>query len=218
MNVENPNESPESCTPENRKKPGLREIKSARMRAALLETTERHIVERGVENLRARDIAADAGCALGTIYKYFEDFDDLVLRVNSNTLRRLDEFLRPEMVGVTKPAEILQALALAYVRFASRNTQLWHALFSYRMADGGAMPDWHTNEHEFMFRLIEGPISELAPHLSEEELAIRTRTVFAATHGVVSFSLEQRFIGVPSEKLEAEVSFLVKGFLLTLEG
>ncbi len=199
------------------KKPGLREIKSARMRAALLETTEQHIIERGVENLRARDIAADAGCALGTIYKYFEDFDDLVLRVNSNTLRRLDAFLRPAIADITGPAEILHALALAYVGFAEQNTQLWHALFSYRMADGGAMPVWHTNEHEFMFRLIEGPISDLAPYLTEEELAIRTRSVFAATHGVVSFSLEQRFIGVPSESLEKEVEFLVRGFLLTLQ-
>ncbi|TIW14977.1 MAG: hypothetical protein E5V70_05110 [Mesorhizobium sp.] len=39
--------------------------------------------------MRARDITADAGCALGALYTAFADLDKLILHVNSATLARL---------------------------------------------------------------------------------------------------------------------------------
>jgi AcrR family transcriptional regulator len=46
-----------------------------------------------LRNLKAREIADKAGCALGAIYNLVEDMDEIVLRVGTRTLGRLDNAL-----------------------------------------------------------------------------------------------------------------------------
>ncbi|MEE2864656.1 MAG: TetR/AcrR family transcriptional regulator, partial [Pseudomonadota bacterium] len=57
---------------------------------------------------------------------------------------------------------------------------------------------------------IAAPLRELDPSMMEEDLAARTRTAFAAVHGLVTISLEARFVGLSGEKLEQEMNFLVE--------
>ena len=70
----------------------------------------------GVMALRARDVTKDAGCGLGTIYKCYEDLDDLIIHVNSGTLAKLHAALAEGLEGVAEPEQRLQALAAAYPR------------------------------------------------------------------------------------------------------
>ena len=53
----------------------------AELRTRLTDAAERTIAEKGLAALRARDIAREAGCAVGTIYNVFEHLDELVLSV-----------------------------------------------------------------------------------------------------------------------------------------
>ena len=198
------------------KPPGKREQRTIATRKALIENAERRIAESGLDALRARDLAKDAGVALGTIYKYFNDFDELVLRINSRTLLALSERLGTAADGVDDPAERLVALARAYLGFAEGSPKLWAALFGHRMSGGAPVPEWHLRDHEALFSLIADPVARLAPHLDRQALAVRTRTVFAAVHGVVALSLEDRFIGVPRGALEAEVESVTRGLVRQL--
>ncbi|QIA24685.1 hypothetical protein [Mesorhizobium sp. AA22] len=66
--------------------------------------------------MRARDITADAGCALGALYTAFADLDKLILHVNSATLARLGAALRQEATG--EPRARLEAVAKEYLRIA----------------------------------------------------------------------------------------------------
>jgi AcrR family transcriptional regulator len=63
-------------------------------RQALLEAAEQTFAEQGIEGARIEDIAARAGIAVGTLYNYFQDRDDLLralAEVRRETLRaRLD--------------------------------------------------------------------------------------------------------------------------------
>ena len=63
------------------------------MRERVLEAAEAVISTKGLAGLKARDIAARAGCALGAIYTVFEDLDELILGVNQRTLARLEAAL-----------------------------------------------------------------------------------------------------------------------------
>ena len=49
--------------------------------------------KRGLAALKARDLAREAGCAVGTIYNVFEHLDELILCVGSRTLAMLDAAL-----------------------------------------------------------------------------------------------------------------------------
>lgn len=176
----------------------------------ILKAAEKRIKNHGLEALRARDITNDAGCGLGTIYKCFSDLDDVIIHVNSLTLARLKKHLNAAVKDISTPLEVLKALAIAYLDFAERNHQLWTALFKHVLPEGQPIPEWHRLENEDLLMRIERPVSALEPELDQDALAARSRTYFAAIHGIVTIALEDRFIGLDKTVLRSEITHLVE--------
>ena len=61
-----------------------RDARREDLKGRLIEAAQARIQSSGLAGLRARDITADAGCALGALYTAFADLDDLILHVNSD--------------------------------------------------------------------------------------------------------------------------------------
>ncbi|MDA5095857.1 TetR/AcrR family transcriptional regulator [Aliiroseovarius sp. KMU-50] len=187
-----------------------RDEKRAELRKRLIEAAEDQISQQGIDGLKARAVTAQAGCALGALYNAFEDLDMLIMHVNSRTLARLGAALRsalPEQE--TSPEEVMQALATRYVDFACENHKLWIALFEHRPPEGHEIPEWHRQDHAVLIEVIVAPLKQLRPDLDDQALVLRSRTTFAAVHGVVLLALQGRFVGVPMQDLRQEVSALV---------
>jgi AcrR family transcriptional regulator len=187
-----------------------RELKREDLKARLIEAARARIEAGGLLALRARDVTQDAGCALGGLYTVFEDLHDLVFHVNSTTLAALERSLDLETLRALPPADRLRHLARGYLRFALENRNLWQALFEHRLPEGRDVPQWHLDEHLFLIGHIAEPLREVEPEMSEEQRAIRARTLFGAVHGVISISLEGRFVGLPVESLEQELDDFVR--------
>ena len=64
--------------------------KKETLRNKIIELAEMKIATGGLLALRARDLATEAGCALGSLYNMFADLDDLILHVNARTLVAID--------------------------------------------------------------------------------------------------------------------------------
>src|SRR5437764_1008347 len=62
----------------------------AKLRESLVEAAEGSITARGVAGLKTRELAREIGCANGAVYNLVADIDELILRVGSRTLGRLD--------------------------------------------------------------------------------------------------------------------------------
>jgi AcrR family transcriptional regulator len=178
-------------------------------RAGLVGAARARIAASGLANLRARDVTADTGSALGGLYNAFADLDDLVLHANAETLRELRVKAEEGLAAATGPRGALKALAAAYLAFARENRALWSALFDHRMADGRELPDWYAAEQTALIRLICGPLARLEPDLDDAALLTRARTLFGAIHGIVSISTEGRFIGVADVDLDGELGRFV---------
>lgn len=189
---------------------GKREQKREHLTARLIEAAKTRIVEEGLPNLRARDVAQDAGCALGGLYTVFEDLDDLVIHVNSTTLAALTKVLVTADGNNRSPTDQLRELARGYLGFAVTHRNLWKALFEHGSSNGRPAPQWHLEEHLALMDVIAEPLQKLQGSLSLEDRTIRARTLFGAVHGVVSVSLEGRFVGLPPERLEREVDEFVR--------
>lgn len=185
-----------------------REEQREGLKTRLIDAAEVRIAAQGLRGLKARDITADAGCALGGLYTAFEDLDRLVLHVNSRTLARLGVALQLAAKG-QGPKETMAALAQGYVQFSVANFRLWSALFTHRLPEGVEAPDWHLAEHAVLIAQIIAPLSQLRPDLAGEALQQRARTVFAAVHGVVMLALTARFVSTPKDALAGEVAALV---------
>jgi AcrR family transcriptional regulator len=183
---------------------GKVEARKAALREKLVEAAEIRIARDGAGALRARDLAQDAGCALGAIYNVYDDLNALILAVNGRTFKRLGAAVKASVAdaGQQPPVRRLILMSHAYLRFAAENTSLWKALFDLRIPDGAAAPAWDMEALEELFSYIAGPVSELCPDLEGEQAGLMVRALFSSVHGIVFLGLEQRASGVPPEKLE----------------
>ena len=172
------------------------------------------IATRGLAGLKTRDLAREIGCANGAVYNLVADMDELILRVGSRTLLRLDEALgAAESASESSPQETLVRIALAYCDFAAENLQLWRALFEHRMEAGKVVPDWSVEDQMRLFRHIHKPLATLLPKRGAEQLGITARSLFSAVHGMVALGLEQKLVAVPLPALRKEIAGLVRAMI-----
>ena len=186
-----------------------REERREDLRSRLIEAARARIIAGGLKGLRARDVTSDAGCALGALYNAFADLDDLIMHVNSMTLQRLDAAIGSALGDIVDPGETLKVLARSYLGFAREHEALWRALFDHHLPPDAAQPHWQLAEHEALIEHIVAPLAELQPQLDGKQLRIRGRSLFAAVHGIVSLSLERRFVGIAEADLANEIDQFV---------
>lgn len=188
-------------------------LRRAQLRETLIDVAETRIAADGLAALKARDVAKEAGCALGAIYTHFEDMQALIMAVNGRTFRRLGTHVteaidsrRPE-----NPNDQLIVMSHAYLGFAAENTTLWRALFDLEMSTEGPVPDWYLHELAQVFALIAAPLAQIYPEKSREELDLSVRGLFSAVHGIVLLGLERRISAVPMDQIEHMISDLLSG-------
>jgi AcrR family transcriptional regulator len=187
----------------------------AALRTRLVDAAERTIDEGGLAALKARDLAAEAGCAIGTIYNVFEHLDEVVLAVGSRTLAMLDAALgavrsRGPYGSTEEAITDLVRLALAYLDFAARHQVRWRALFEHQISGVHSLPDWYVEQQRVLFAQVEGPLAMLLPGLDDERHQILARTLFSAVHGVVALGLEEKLVSLPLSDLRQQVVAIVR--------
>lgn len=180
-------------------------------REALIEAAGRRIEAEGLAALRARDLAGDVGCAVGSIYTIFKDLRALVMEVNSATFRSLGAHVIAAVEREAPEAYEAQLIAMghAYADFAAAHRHRWTAVFEIEMARGGDVPDWYKDQVKDLFRIIAAPLAALRKDLSEEDIGLLTRGLFASVHGIVQLSLEDRVSAVRSDELPRVIALLV---------
>ena len=185
-----------------------------KLRESLILAAERSVNGGGLAALKTRELAREIGCANGAVYNLVADMDELILRVGSRTLARLDAALNnAESDAPASPAETLVCIAVAYCDFAAENTGLWRALFEHRMAPGKPVPEWAIDEQMALFRHIYRPLATLFPKRTASELGVTARSLFSAVHGMVTLGLEQKLIAVPLDALRAEIALIVRAMV-----
>ena len=186
----------------------------AALREQLIDAAERTIAEKGLAALKARDLAQEVGCAVGTIYNVFKHLDELVLCVGLRTLAMLEAALGavPPLGGhhsTEKAADDLVRLALAYLEFAAKHTVRWRALFEHRMSEARPLPEWFVEQQHRLFAQVERRLAALLPELDRDARRILARTVFSAVHGIVVLGLEEKLVSLPLPDLGRQLAATV---------
>ena len=181
------------------------------MRDTLIAHAETRIKADGLKNLRTRDLAKDAGCALGAIYNVFGDLNDLVLAVNARTFHRLGAAVAETLAQAPQNAtQQLIVMSHAYHRFAAENFNAWRALFDIERPAGEAAPDWYLAEMGQLFAYIDAPLSVLFPDHDAQKRALLTKALFSSVHGIVLLGLDEASVGVPAAQLDEMISLIFK--------
>ena len=181
----------------------LRDQKKSRRRLLILEIARGIISAKGLRSLKVRDIAEAAGCSVGSVYNEFGDFDGVILTVNRETVQALTARLRA--VPAEDPVRQLYGLAATYLEFFAAHANLLRSLFEHRMEDDRPYPDDILQMVMDAFALMHPPLVRLLPDADDVKIALLSRTLFSAVHGIISLGLEERMVAVPPQMLRQQV-------------
>ena len=179
------------------------------MRASMLAIANRVMATEGLPGLQARRIAAEAGCAVGTLYNVFGGLDFLIIEANASTLEALGNRLQnAEATAADRSTQgRLTALALAYLGFAVDHNQAWRSLFDHHMTGDNEVPGWYRERQWRLFAMVEGI---LEPAIADaRERSSNARALFSAVHGIVSIALDRKLGDLDLSDTARQIEFLI---------
>ncbi|MBS0352221.1 MAG: TetR/AcrR family transcriptional regulator [Proteobacteria bacterium] len=160
----------------------------------------------GIAEFSIRNVARHIGYTVGTLYNVFEDFDDLVLQLNGQTM---DEMLKV----MEKESDIYQ-LTHAYIDFALQHAPEWSLLFEYK-GDNKIRPAWYQKKINALFKLVEQALMPLLG-CSSEKAALAAKVFGAGLYGICTLSISGKVSSILEEDPENLARSLVENYLLGL--
>ena len=180
------------------------------LRKSLIDIATQRISRDGLSALRARDLAGDAGCAVGAIYNVFGDLNDLVLTVNADTFQALGRDVAASLSKADQtPVQQLIVMSQAYHQFAAQNYFLWRALFDLESPKGEAAPDWYLAEMGQLFTFIHDPLSAAFPRMDTDQRALLTKALFSSVHGIVLLGLDDASAGMQPANIDDMIALIL---------
>lgn len=187
------------------------------LRETLVALAERFIDNSGLAGMKARELAAEAGCSVGAIYNVVADLDELVIAVNGRTLDMMETAFAAaagtrdglEPGGADEAVAQMVRLALAYLHFAAAHERRWRTLFDHRLPPGQELPEWYVGQQGRMFGVIEQALRVLQPDLAADRFELLARSVFSAVHGIVALGLEEKLGAISVHDLEEQTTAIV---------
>jgi len=181
-----------------------------------IEAGKRIIVEEGFPNLGARKIARAIGYTVGTLYNVFDNYLDIVLHINTETLDNIKNHLEKSLVPGEEGVKAITTIGLTYVGYARENTNLWSALFDFKHPENTDMPEWYVEKVNSVFSL---PVKALIPLFQGdiERAKNEARIIWGGVHGICLLGLTQRLSYDSDEILKTKVRSLIENYMRGLE-
>ena len=150
-----------------------------------LDAARRITEAEGLRALRGRQVARDIGYTIGTLYNLFEDFDDLVVRMNAETLDELFETCAAAPISGDAETD-LAALAQRYLQFTRTHPKLWSAIFEYQPPAGQRFPDWYSEKVVRLILLEQRALAPIFPKGHEAEAQHHAQVLWTSLFGMAA--------------------------------
>jgi AcrR family transcriptional regulator len=109
-----------------------REQRKEDLRRIILDAAGEIFLEQGYEGFSMRRVAERIGYSATTIYRYYEDKDDLLFAVVNEGFSEFARQLTEAAEGARDPLKRLEALGHAYIRFGLDNPVYYQMMFMQR--------------------------------------------------------------------------------------
>ncbi|KCV81944.1 TetR family transcriptional regulator [Actibacterium atlanticum] len=180
------------------------------LRAKLLEVAEAEIENGGIVALRARDLANEAGCALGAIYTVFGDLGEIAIEINRRTMLQIADHLRGSIEGMENedPGDMIITLAQAYRSYAEDQPQRWRTLFSIGLPPADSAEGFYDALAPIT-NLFAEQLDRLTRLSTTSERNRNARAIFSCVHGMISLGEEPRLSAMDPRDLDRMISRVV---------
>ena len=193
------------------------------MSEKVLVIAETLLDEGGMDNLKARTIAEQAGISVGSVYNLFTDLEEVHRAVNMRLLDRLgaagiDAMAELERQGVTDVRHRILAMAAAYVRFVEAHPGSWPAVLAFnrrRAAQPG--PDAYEARLDELFDIVAGVLKAGDFDLDDDRRSLAARALWSSVHGIVTSGYVAKSDSRQAGEIWHQVELLVGVFVKGLE-
>lgn len=157
-----------------------------RIRQSVLDAAEKIILDEGYQQLSSRKIAAALGCSVGSLYNAFENLNDIYLRVNQRTLKRLHEAFNVYLSNrKSDPIETLLDLSNIYMKLWEDEFPLANSLFNYSQPMTSVLPKWAQDDINAVFITILNILAPIKDKLSDSPDTV-VAVLWAGLHGIAT--------------------------------
>ena len=169
------------------------------------------IVTEGLEQVTARRLARDAGCAVGTLYNLFDDLNAVLLEVLAGFMDEIDLVVKRALQDTTchSPEERILHLSAVYTDFVIANAPLWQALFQRVRPSLRPFPDWYREREARLFAQLAKELEDLVEQPSGMDLFGTAEALWAAVHGMVALAASQDGAAIKESNARRHISTIV---------
>jgi len=174
------------------------------LRSALIENGQQILETEGIDALSLRYVARKTGVTQAAPYSHFKDKNALLAAIAEKGFQNLALQMADEATGIKNSLFRIEALALSYLDFATKNLALFHLMFGRELAQISNFPTLAMTAGK-SYSLFSSAIST---HLKTKEDSRDpqplTVSVWGMVHGLTSLIVDGKIatnhIGAPDNK------------------
>ncbi|HEX5083095.1 MAG TPA: TetR/AcrR family transcriptional regulator [Blastocatellia bacterium] len=168
-----------------------REQQKESLRRIILDAAGELFLEQGYEGFSMRRVAERIGYSATTIYRYYEDKDDLLFAVVNEGFSEFARQLTEAAENVSDPLKRLEALGQAYIRFGLDNPVYYQMMFMQRadllFESRGEKTRPMIESFDVLQRSVLAAMD--AGVMKRGEVETYSRVIWSVVHGVTALAL-----------------------------
>lgn len=159
------------------------------IRDMAIAAAARIVEKEGYQALTARKVAASIGYTVGTLYHVFQNFDDLVMNLNAQTIDEMAALIQQQVKRKRNPEVRIRAMAEYYVQYATDHPDRWRLVFEHEPPRGMPTPPQLKERRDVMFEMVAENLRELAPDRIPQEVSHTATALWSGIHGICILAL-----------------------------
>lgn len=159
-----------------------------------LQSARAIVAKDGIAGLSGRKVTARMGYTIGTLYQLFDGMDDLVERMNAETLSELYEYCAKGAEG-DQVSEKLKAFGMLFVEFVRLHPNEWDAVMSYQYRDGHTSSEEYNHEIYRLFGLLKAATGHFYTEEERDKHSADMAVLWASLTGIFGVASSERQLG-----------------------
>lgn len=179
----------------------------------IIAATLELVRQKGADKVTARQIATAVGYTPGMLYSVFINLQDIFLHVNQLGLCELHSLCATALQKSSKPEDAIEAMGLAYMRFAEERTHQFDLMFTRHIQHPDIAPPGLSNQIRTLFELVEAELRLLNEDATDDAVKLAARALWSGVHGTAALQLsDQLYLDSPNAAQEI-VRILIRSFI-----
>jgi AcrR family transcriptional regulator len=168
-----------------------REQQKEGLRRTIMKAAGELFLEHGYEGFSMRRVAERIGYSATTIYRYYEDKDDLLFAVVHEGFVEFSQRLAAAAENTASPQKRLEALGQAYIKFGLESPIYYQMMFMQRADLLFESRKEQTLPMIASFDILQQAVSQAmdAGILKRGDVGVYSHVIWSLVHGITSLAL-----------------------------